>query len=72
MSSAVDSEVFPIMQRHVDNRERRARVALAVDGVEDLFLRATAVVVRPKHIGVLAAGDDTGAFNDARVAYASE
>jgi hypothetical protein len=50
-----------------------ARVfALAVDGVEDLFLRPAAIVVCPEHIRVPAAGDDAGTFLDARVAHASE
>ena len=72
VSSAVDGDVFPIVQRHADNGEGRARVALAVDRVKDLFLWPAAVVVRPVHIRVPAAGDDAGAFLDARVAHASE
>ena len=47
VSRVVDGDVFPIVQRHADNGEGRARVALAVDGVEDLFLWPAAVVVRP-------------------------
>ena len=72
MASAVDSDVFPIVKRHVDNGKGRARVALTVNGVEDLFLRPAAVVVGPKHTGIPSTGDDAGAFLDARVAYASE
>ena len=72
MSSAVDGEVFPIMQRHADNWEGRARVALAVDDVEHLFLWSAAVVMRPVHIGVPAADDDARAFLDALVANVSE
>ena len=72
MSGVIDGDVFPIMQRHAGNGERRARVALAVDGVKDLFLRPAAVVVRPVHIRVPAAGDDAGAFLDAWVANVSE
>ncbi len=71
MSSAVDGEVFPIVQRHADNGEGRARVALAVDRVKDLFLSPAAVVVRPVHT-VPAAGDDAGAFLDSWVANVSE
>ena len=72
MSRVVDGDVFPIVQRHADNGEGRARVALAVDGVKDLFLWPAAVVVRPEHIGVPAAGDDAGAFLDSWVANVSE
>src|SRR4030095_2198615 len=46
MSSAVDGNVFPIVQRHADNGEGRARVATAVDRVKDLFLWPAAVIVR--------------------------
>jgi len=72
VSGVVDGDVFPIVQRHVDDGERRARVALAVDGVENLFLRPASVVVGPVHIDVPAAGDDAGAFLDAQVVYTGD
>lgn len=72
MSSAVNGEVFPIMQRHADNGEGCARVAIAVDRIKDLLLWAAAVVVRPKHIALPAAGDHAGAFLDLWVANVSE
>src|SRR5512132_935604 len=65
VSRVVDGEVFPIVQRHADNGEGRAGVALAVDRVKDLFLWPAAVVVRPEHT-VPAAGADGGAFLDSR------
>ena len=54
---------------NLTHREGRARLALAVDGIEDLLLRSTAVVVCPEHVGIPTAGDDAGAFRDARVAF---
>ena len=70
MSGVVDGEVFPVAQRHADNGKGCARIALAVDGVKDLFVRPAPVVVCPKHIGIPSTGDDAGAFLDARIAYA--
>ena len=72
MPRIVDGDVFPVVERGTDDREGSERLALAVDGVEDLFLRPAAVVVRPEHIGEPAAGDNAGAFLDAQVAHAGE
>ena len=72
VSTVIDRDVFPIVQRRANNGEECARVTLTVDGVKHLFLRPATVVVRPVHIDVPAAGDDAGAFLDAQIAYSGD
>src|SRR4029077_21230560 len=55
MSRVVDRDVLPVVEPGTDDREHRACLALAVNGVEDLLLRSTAVVVCPEHVGIPAA-----------------
>src|SRR5207237_1875458 len=69
VSTVIDRDVFPIVQRRANNGEECARVTLTVDGVKQLFLRPATVVVRPVHIGVPAAGDDADALLVAHIAY---
>ena len=72
MSRVVDGDVLPVVERRTDDREGGVRLTLAIDGIENLFLRPAAVVVRSEHVVVAPAGDNSGAFHDAEVAHPSE
>ena len=56
MAGVIDGNVLPIMKCRPGDRQGRASLARAIYGVENLLLRATAVVMGPKYIGITTTG----------------